>query len=133
MQTRRALLGLAMISCIGVACVSQGAVAPATGEHYIITEAELARVSDLTLYEAVLRLRPHFLRSRTISAHGRPATAPVMLYLDGDWMESVDDLRRLTAAEVREVRFYEPQFANARFGGHNNAGGAIAVITKTGS
>jgi hypothetical protein len=53
-----------------------------------------------------------------------------MLYVDGDAMDSIDDLRRLSPAEVMEVRFYEPQLANTYFARRNNAGGAIAVTLR---
>ena len=121
---RLALLGMALL-----ACVRAGAVAPQSSGRYLITSAELEQMSDLTLYEAVYRLRPHFLRSRAQTAQGR-AHHPLNLYVDGDRMESIDDLRGLSAGEALEVRFYEPQLANTHFGRYNNAGGAIAVTLK---
>lgn len=124
--------GLARLVVLGialVACVRAGSVAPQNGGHYMIDAAELEQVADLTLYDAVHRLRPHFLRSRAQTAQGR-AHYPLNLYVDGDRMDSLDDLRRLSAADALEVRFYEPQLANAHFGRFNNAGGAIAVTLK---
>jgi hypothetical protein len=100
------------------------------GGHDLITAEELEGAGANTLYEAVARLRPHFLKPRTVAAYGRPATSPLMLYVDGERMESVDDLRHLPLPGVREVRFYEPQIANLRFARYNNAGGAIAVSLK---
>jgi len=130
MRFSRSLLGSAVVGVLLTACVHQGAQAPTNGGHDLITAEELEGAGANTLYEAVAKLRPHFLKSRAVTAYGRPATAPLMLYVDGEKMESVDDLRHLPLLEVREVRFYEPQLANLRFARYNNAGGAIAVLLK---
>ena len=128
----RGSFGLARLAVLGLvlmACVRAGSIAPQHGGRYVIEATELEQVADLTLYDAVHRLRPHFLRSRAQTAQGR-AHHPLNLYVDGDRMDSIDDLRRLLAADALEVRFYEPQLANAHFGRFNNAGGAIAVTLK---
>jgi hypothetical protein len=136
-----AVLGLALLlnACAhgGVVAAGDPAVAPdpapaavAQGGHDLITSSELDRVGANTLYEAVARLRPHFLKPRTGLTYGKAITAHLMLYVDGERMESVDDLRRVSLAEVHEVRFYEPQIANLRFARYNNAAGAIAVRLK---
>jgi hypothetical protein len=125
------LLGCAMVGGLVTACVHQGAVAPVTGGHDLITAEELEAAGANTLYEAVAKLRPHFLKPRTTTAYGRPATSPLTLYVDGEKMESIEDLRHLSLPEVREVRFYEPQLANLKFARYNNAAGAIAVSLKT--
>lgn len=132
MWHRRILLLLAGLSISTAGCARRLPPADALPpDRYIITSQELEKAHELTLYEAVARLRPHFLRSRTISAYGKPETVPVHLYVDGDKMDSIDDLRRLTPASVQEVRFYEPQIANTIFMGGNNAGGVVAVILKS--
>jgi hypothetical protein len=133
MWSRRVLTLVPALAIAAAACTPpSGSPEPRNGDRYVITAAELEKAPELTLYEAVARLRPHFLRSRTISAYGRPETVPVHLYVDGDKMDSLDDLRRLSPGAVQEVRFYEPQKANTVFAGANNAGGAIAVILKSG-
>ncbi len=125
-----AVLGIVLL-VIGAGCVRPGAPPRVPRAHDVISVEELDRVRENNLLDAVARLRPHFLRSRAITAYGRPATAPLMLYVDGEKMDGVDFLRRLSPGEVLEVRFYEPQVANTRFARYNNAGGAIAVILKT--
>jgi hypothetical protein len=124
------LLGCTVVGGLLAACVHQGAQAPTNGGHDLITAQELEGAGANTLYEAVAKLRPHFLKPRTVTAYGRPATSPLMLYVDGEKMESIDDLRHLPLLDVREVRFYEPQLANLKFARYNNAGGAIAVLLK---
>jgi hypothetical protein len=130
MRFSRMMFGSAVIAGLLTACVHQGVKPPTNGGHDLITAEELEAAGSNTLYEAVAKLRPHFLKPRTVTAYGRPATSQLMLYVDGERMESVDDLRRLPIPEVREVRFYEPQIANQRFARYNNAAGAIAVSLK---
>jgi hypothetical protein len=121
-------LGLVTCLAFGIAaCWRHTVPATPSGGHDVITLHELERFNDLTLYEAVHRLRPHFLRNRTITAHGRGPSRQLMLYVNGEKMDSVDDLRRLWPSDVEEVRFYEPQLANTYFARYNNAGGAISV------
>ena len=131
MRDRRVTFLLALFGAASLGCTPHSAPEPRDGDRYVITTNELQQAPELTLYDAVARLRPHFLRSRTITAYGKPAPVPVRLYVDGDKMDSVDELRRLSPKNVQEVRFYEPQLANTIFAGSDNAGGAIAVILKS--
>jgi hypothetical protein len=133
MRINHIVLALVLGSGSIAGCVHQGAVAPPNGGHDLITAEELARVSDFTLYDAIRRLRPNFLKSRSVTAYGKPSSSPLMLYVDGEKMDSIDDLRRISPSEVFEVRFYEPQIANTRFARYDNSGGAIAVILKIGT
>lgn len=129
MRFSRLLLLCALVG-IPMGCVRKGASAPARGTHDVITRAELDRAPEFNLYEAIYKIRPHFLRNRSTTAHGKNASRPLMLYVNGEKMDSVDDLRRLSPTEVEEVRFYEPQMANLHFARYNNAGGAIAVTLR---
>lgn len=126
----RQLVLLGFLAAGAAGCWRHRSVAGVTGAHDVITAVELDRVSDLTLFEAVRQLRPHFLRNRSITAHGRTPSRQLMLYVNGEKMDSVDDLRRLWPSDVQEVRFYEPQLANTYFARYNNAGGAIAVTLR---
>ena len=130
MRITRLGLGLAFALVILGGCMGRGVAPPPAAAHYVISADELQRVTEISLYDAVRRLRPHFLRSRSGHAVGRPALTPLMLYIDGQKMESVDYLHRLSPREVLEVRFFEPQVANTRFARYDNAGGAIAVVLR---
>lgn len=118
------------IAVVTAGCAGRKVAPAPAAAHYVISADELQRVTEISLYDAVRRLRPHFLRPRSAHAVGRPALTPLMLYIDGEKMESVDYLHRLSPREVMEVRFYEPQIANTRFARYNNAAGAIAVVLR---
>ena len=124
------VLGAALALSSVPGCMGRGIAPPPAAARYVISADELQRVTEISLYDAVRRLRPHFLRSRTSHVVGRPATAALMLYIDGEKMESVDYLHRISPREVLEVRFFEPQVANTRFARYDNGGGAIAVVLR---
>jgi hypothetical protein len=132
MRLTRAVLVLALAGAsVGAAgCTHRAQSAQPLAAHDFIAADELSHSTDLTLYDAIRRLRPNFLKPRGVAAFGAPETTVLTLYVDGQRMDSIDDLRRISCDEVAEVRFYEPQIANTKFAGHNNAGGAIAVTLK---
>ena len=121
-----AFLVAAAAGCCGQRTRSQ----PLTPAHDLIAADELAHSSEIYLYDAIRRLRPAFLKPRGVAAYGAPETTVLTLYVDGQRMDSIDDLRRISCDEVLAVRFYEPQTANAKFAAHNNSGGAIEVTLK---
>jgi hypothetical protein len=140
MHDTRILIALISIAFLGSGCASGGRTAStaaaanvtrgATGaSRYLVTEAELANVGDRTAYEALQQLRPSFLHSRDTQTSRNPVVAPVDVFVDGGRTEGLDALKNIRASTVKEMRFYEPQDANTKFGtGHN--GGVIAVILK---
>jgi hypothetical protein len=130
MRIIRAALALTLAAATAADCTHRATSVPPLAAHDFIAADELAHSTDLTLYDAIRRLRPNFLKPRGVAAYGAPETTVLTLYVDGQRMDSIDDLRRISCDEVAEVRFYEPQIANTKFAGHNNAGGAISVTLK---
>ena len=141
MRSERTLIALAAFALFGVACASgsgssastatqasaaRGATVPS---RYVVTEQELVQVGDRSAYEALQQLRPSFLRSRDPQTTSNPIPKPVDVYVDGGRAGGVEALQNIRASTVKELRFYEPQDANTKFGtGHN--GGVIAVTLK---
>ena len=108
---------------------SPNATSGGAGSRYIVTEAELANVGDQSVYDALQQLRPTFLRSRDPQTSSNPVPTPVAVFVNGGRTEGLDALRSIRASTVKEMRFYEPQDANTKFGtGHN--GGVIEVTLK---
>ena len=107
------------------ACASGGTTATAS-QRNVITNEELVRAGDVNLYDALVQLRPNFLRS-----HAGPTVsttpAPVQVYVGGMLMPGTDHLRQIMVKGVKEITFLEPQQAITRFGG-NNTGGALVVV-----
>ena len=140
MRRTRMLITLITVTVLGAGCASAGNTAStaaganvtrgATGaSRYLVTEEELANLGDRSAYEALVQLRPSFLHSRDTQTSRNPIPAPVDVFVDGGRTEGVDALKSIRASTVKEMRFYEPQDANTKFGtGHN--GGVIAVRLK---
>jgi len=95
---------------------------PPRGSSDRIVEAELEPLYQLTAFEAVQRLRPRWLQTRT--------RADPMVHVDGNIRsEGASALRNLRADDVQEMQYMSPADATTRFGtGYVN--GLILVTTK---
>jgi hypothetical protein len=116
---------IAAPGCGHVQSPSPAASQQPAGGHNVLTESDLKGAFDRSVFETVQRLRPMFLRSRQVAS---PSTnpEPVHVFIDGAKADGLDALKHIAPRDVKEVRFYEPQDANVRFGtGHH--GGLIAV------
>jgi len=86
----------------------------------VVTRGELATVNDLTVYDAIVRLRPRYL-------HGRGGFYP-KIYVDNLPYGEMESLRALRVDGIAEIRYLDAVTATTRFGtGHT--GGAILVFT----
>ena len=87
-----------------------------------IVEAELEPLHQLSAFEAVQRLRPRWLQTRT--------RAEPMVHVDGNIRtEGASALRNLRVDDVQEMQYMSPADATTRFGtGYVN--GLILVTTK---
>lgn len=140
MSSEKTLIVASMV-LFSVACASSGGTSASTAtqanatrgptivSRYVVTENELERVADRSAYEALQQLRPTFLRSRDVQTESNPIPKPVDVYVNGARAGGLEALQSIRASAVQEMRFYEPQDANTKFGtGHN--GGVIAVTLK---
>lgn len=133
-MTRHSVVFLALaLSLASAACSSTGSTsgerARINRNSNLITEAELADVTQQNVFDVVRRLRPTWLRIRgrgTVSID-RESTIPV--YLDGILRGSTRLLGRLRPSEVREIRYVDPNDAAIRYGS-THRDGAIMVTLK---
>jgi len=122
----RTVLLMAFALALGLAgCASSGGggggdrVPGATANR--IVRAELEPIAQLDAYQAIARLRPRWLRSRS-------GVSPV-LYVDQARRSDLNDLRQLRVTDIDEIEFMSSGDATTRFGtGHS--GGAILVATR---
>lgn len=118
----------------GLACASTGQTSD--GEFMsrnVITREQIQEVRATNAYEAVERLKSHWLRSVTPTSPNNleRRTHPVTVYQDGHRLGSVGQLRRIEVAAIEHIRYFSPAEASARWG-RGNSGGAIQVITQPG-
>ena len=85
----------------------------------LLTQEQLAATNRDNLYEAIEKLRPDWLSSRgpTSVTNATPTVASV--FMNGTMLGRAEYLRDMRVMDVREVRYWEPGPASARFGmGH---------------
>lgn len=95
-----------------------------------ITEADIVRIRAASAYDAVVRLRAHFLGNRGVNSFMRPvqSTRPTV-FVDGMEMGTIFELRTIPAGDVQEIRFLSGADAMIRYGDGYMAG-IIHVTTK---
>ena len=97
----------------------------------VITQAELAEpsVNTLTLYDAIQRLRPNWLRARGAASINNVNTLPGVMINES--FSSVDMLRGMRATDVTQMEFMSGADATTLYGtGYVN--GLIKVKTGSG-
>ena len=89
-----------------------------------LTRADLLETSEETLYEAIQRLRPRWLRARGANLDGR--TLP-QVFVDGSPRGDASVLRQIRVLDVTDVRFLSAIDAATVYGTLAAAGGVIQV------
>lgn len=98
----------------------------------VITAAELTDRSELDndALQAVRHLRPRFLVTRgTVSVNNKSAGS-VHIAVNGGGLQTIDNLGRIRANEIVEMRYLSPSDAAQRFGASAASGAVILVKTK---
>lgn len=101
----------------------------------ILTSAQIAETAATNAYEAVERLKSHWLRIRGTSAMppaggvARFEENPILVYMDDQRLGGIEELRRIEIAVVKYIRYYSPAEASARWG-FNHGGGVIYVSSR---
>lgn len=92
---------------------------------------ELKALEDQSLEQALIRLRPNFLRVDPAGAV-RPGSATVpSVYIDNSYVGTTDALRLVPVIAVVEVLYLPPSAAHDRFGAYCQcSAGVIAVVTR---
>ena len=118
-----AALAMTLGSCgVHAAGTSAGAGNMLTAEQMLATGAE-------SVYEAVERLRPEWLRSRGPVSLTDSSPAVPSIFIGGSHVGDVEQLRSLRIDDVSHIRYYEPGEAGVRYGmGHPR--GVIDVVMK---
>lgn len=129
---------MSLVKRVGLVVVAALVLACASGSHQarglahdpnLITADEISRISAMTAYDVVKRLRPHFLVSRGPTSIADPRPTTPVVYLDGVRFGDVSALVGIEASRIAAIRYISGPEAQQRFGS-DNVGGAILVSTK---
>ncbi|MEP6733263.1 MAG: hypothetical protein ABJE10_21650 [bacterium] len=117
------------VSCATPAGGGATGSAPASSND-VITQRELADPSlvGVTVLDAVRRLRPRFLVDRP-GAKGAVG-GELMASVDGHNLVTLDELGRISASEVSEIRFLSASEAGQKFGTRGAMGAVITVTLR---
>jgi hypothetical protein len=119
-----------------------GSVAPTVGRETLITEAQIARMSVRTAWDAVRLRAPRLVFGQDPA--GRPTGVRIqerrsvnadetpLLVLDGVQMFDIEYLRQIPASDVHAIHILYAEVAEPLYG-LRAAGGAIVVETKRGT
>lgn len=127
---------LAVLCVVASACSS---AEPRSDREFLspdlLTRLQIEDVRASNAFEAVQRLKSHWLqpkgRAQLPSASGTPQfeETPVLVYLDGQRMGTVEQLQRIEIAVIHSIRYFSPAEASTRWG-FNHGGGVIEVLTR---
>lgn len=127
---RLRILGTALVVLLATTCAPGGGVGGpdrSGGPYGPITRSVLAQMGSGSVWDAVERARPHWLRPRGVDRTSGPVD-PVVI-LNGQERFELADLRTLSLEGVREIRFVPPRDATTRWG-TGFAGGVILVVQE---
>ena len=92
---------------------------------------ELRALEDQSLEEALIRLRPNFLRADPGAAVRPGGPGVPSIYIDNSYVGTTDALRLVPVMAVVEVLYLPPSAAHDRFGAYCQcSAGVIVVVTR---
>jgi hypothetical protein len=128
------ILGLSRCAAVValIACASSGTTAGARHSPDQVTTAEIASSSATNAYELIQRLRPNWLRVRTIGSIGGGARSQVVVvYVDGQRLGDTDSLRNLSAAGIISMQWLDAAKAATVLHEMGSEPIAGAIVIKT--
>jgi hypothetical protein len=94
-----------------------------------ITSEEISAAGVTTLYDAIQRLRPHWLTSG-MARSGGSHTDEVQVYLETAHYGTIESLRQLPIGGVQETRLLSAADATNQFGTGNTSGAIVVVMAR---
>lgn len=120
-------LGILVLATAATACASAGGQSPRTDRN-LLTYEQIQETNKQNVYDVVESLRSNWLRTRGPTSLQGP-NAEVQVYLDDTRMGSVTNLRAISTAPVRYIRWFDGIAATGRWGLDHGAG-VIYVSTR---
>ena len=96
---------------------------------YELGPSDLARASDaVSLFQAIERLRPNFLRARGAQPLARGRAPQINVFINGNFAGPVDILRTIPVEQVGRARFVQPVEAATQYGSNRAGDGIIELV-----
>lgn len=120
-------LGTLFLAVAATACASAGGPAQRTDRN-VLTYEQIQETNKQNVYDVVESLRSNWLRSRGPTSLQGPNAEP-QVYLDDTRLGNVSNLRSISTAPVRYIRWFDGIAATGRWGLDHGAG-VIYVSTR---
>ena len=92
-------------------------------------EDELSNLADHSLAQALMQLRPDFLRPNPVRGASKGAAFLPSVYIDNSYVGAVDVLQLIPAGSVTEVVLLRPSAAHDRFGAYCDCDAGVLMVT----
>lgn len=109
-------------------CSSATTTAGTSGNRRVLLASEIATIPGTTAYDAIMRLRPEFLRTRGADSPSNPLPMTPEIYVDDMHLGGIETLRTLRAEQIARVEYLGASDATTRFGTGHTAG---VILIKT--
>lgn len=124
MRRINVLFVFALLALVSACASSGGGEDGPRRNSNVITAEELDTVRQLSVYDAIMRLRPQWYRTRSTTGTGE-----IKVFMNNAEMGGIDFLRGLNAAELTRVMFRNGRDATTRYGTGYGAG-TIELSTR---
>ncbi len=128
MAIRAPLLAAVAVVCVGCASGPAGTVRDSPN---VLTGDVLRDTGTTTVWDALMRLRPYWLRSRGSTSILAPGGDRPIVYLHGIQHGPVESLQRMNIDQVRRVEFLDGRDATTRFGVGHGAGAIMVDMDRS--
>jgi hypothetical protein len=116
---------MAGVLLAAAACASPKSAQPTDRPNRsVITNSELPEGGTESVYDAVQRLRPEFLRQRP-----QGGSSVLSVFTNGQLLGEISELKRIPVSSVKEIRYYNIEQAKNRFG-MQYSGGVIELLYR---
>ncbi|MBD0320377.1 MAG: hypothetical protein ICV87_08585 [Gemmatimonadetes bacterium] len=125
---------LAAALVVLAACVSSQQPDPNAGPRgtrNVITLEEIRATRQNNLYDVIHRVRPAWLRARTVSPVSPGTDGGVQVYRENTRIGSVGVLYSMSVDNVARLEFLDASSAQLKYG-HGNSNGVIVVVIGDG-
>ncbi|UCF19924.1 MAG: hypothetical protein JSU87_00485 [Gemmatimonadota bacterium] len=115
------VLALAGVLVLSGCSAKSGAEGGAEARSDEINDSQIAQTQAVNAWDAVAALRPEWLQSTDRTGAFRP-----VVYVDGERVGNVEQLRSVQAGRVMRIRFMSPYEGQRRYG-RDHSGGVFWV------
>ena len=136
MSWRPCVLMIAITLITGCASANTSAASISnTDAEYVVPRRDILLAADLVaarsdnVYEAILEVRPAFLRRQISSLDG--GEQPLRVFVDNLELSGLDALRAVPLGPVTSVRYMDPADASFRWGPGRSTGPTGAIVVTT--